>query len=184
MGTGAAVVTGAASGIGRALAHALHDRGARVVLADRDHDALEALAAELHAPAVSMDVTSADDYARLAQAAGPIDLVCLNAGISIAQGGPVWETSAAQRAAGHGRQPRGSRPRTAHVRAAPARRATTRPSRTRLTGASLLFVDRQAATTRLRGAAVRLTSRYGARDGPVRPPSIGCAQGPSGPSMP
>jgi NADP-dependent 3-hydroxy acid dehydrogenase YdfG len=96
MGTGAAVVTGAASGIGRALAHALHGRGARVVLADRDRDALEVVAGELHAPAVCMDVTSADDYERLAQAAGPADLVCLNAGISSAHGGPVWETPAAQ----------------------------------------------------------------------------------------
>jgi len=96
MGTGAAVVTGAASGIGRALAHALHDRGARIVLADRDRDALEVVAGELHAPAVCMDVTRADDYERLAQAAGPVDLVCLNAGISIAHGGPVWETPAAQ----------------------------------------------------------------------------------------
>ena len=96
MGTGAAVVTGAASGIGRALAHALHGRGARVVLADRDRDALEVVAGELHAPAVCMDVTSADDYERLAQAAGPADLVCLNAGISSVHGGPVWETPAAQ----------------------------------------------------------------------------------------
>ena len=66
------------------------------MLADRDRDALEAVAGELHAPAVCMDVTSADDYERLAQAAGPVDLVCLNAGISSAHGGPVWETPAAQ----------------------------------------------------------------------------------------
>jgi NADP-dependent 3-hydroxy acid dehydrogenase YdfG len=92
----AAVVTGAASGIGRALARALHARNARVVLADRDRDALAAVAAELQAQAVCMDVTSGDDYARLADAAGPVDLVCLNAGITGTHGGPVWETPAAQ----------------------------------------------------------------------------------------
>ena len=76
------------------------------MLADRDRDALEVVAAELHAPAVCMDVTSADDYERLAQAAGPVDLVCLNAGISSVHGGPVWEYACSPVAAGHGRQPR------------------------------------------------------------------------------
>jgi NAD(P)-dependent dehydrogenase (short-subunit alcohol dehydrogenase family) len=42
-----AVVTGAASGIGRAIARTLADRGARLVAVDRDKDGLEALAGEL-----------------------------------------------------------------------------------------------------------------------------------------
>jgi NADP-dependent 3-hydroxy acid dehydrogenase YdfG len=91
-----AVVTGAASGIGRALAQTLHARGARVVLADRDRAALETVAGELHAPAICMDVTSAEDYERLAQAAGAVDLVCLNAGITGTHGGAVWATPAAE----------------------------------------------------------------------------------------
>ena len=95
-GVEAAVVTGAANGIGRALAQVLHARGVRLVLADRDRDGLAAVAAELGATSVAMDVTSADDHARLADAAGAVDLVCLNAGITGTHGGPVWETPAAE----------------------------------------------------------------------------------------
>src|SRR3954449_1697074 len=98
---GSAVVTGAASGIGLALAHALVERGAsRLVLADRDGDALERVAGRLAAtPApvelttVVMDVADADDNARLAATAGHPDLVCLNAGVASMQAAPVWETS-------------------------------------------------------------------------------------------
>jgi 1-deoxy-11beta-hydroxypentalenate dehydrogenase len=87
-----AVVTGAASGIGRALAHLLAERGTRLVLADRDGDPLRRLAAELGAEAVVMDVASPEDNERLAGAAAAPDLVCLNAGVSSAQADPVWET--------------------------------------------------------------------------------------------
>ncbi|MEO5837503.1 MAG: SDR family NAD(P)-dependent oxidoreductase [Acidimicrobiales bacterium] len=45
------VVTGAASGIGAALARRLHQRGARLVLADIDVDNLRELADELGAAA-------------------------------------------------------------------------------------------------------------------------------------
>nr|MBA3347276.1 SDR family NAD(P)-dependent oxidoreductase [Actinomycetota bacterium] len=42
-----AVVTGAARGLGAAIARRLHDEGDRVVLADIDRDGVETLAAEL-----------------------------------------------------------------------------------------------------------------------------------------
>lgn len=87
------VVTGAASGIGRALAHALHQRGARLVITDRDAETLEASAAELSATAVPMDVASAEDNERLLSIAGIPTLLCLNAGVVSTETGPVWETS-------------------------------------------------------------------------------------------
>src|SRR5262249_35949347 len=77
------VVTGASSGIGRALARALIADGAQVVAAARSSDKLAILAAEL-GPAlqpIATDVGDAEAGARLASAAGPVDAVVNNAGI-------------------------------------------------------------------------------------------------------
>ena len=69
-----AVVTGAASGIGLALARRFAEEGMKVVLADIEADALAGAEAEVRAKAVDVlalrtDVASADDVARLADAA-------------------------------------------------------------------------------------------------------------------
>jgi 3-hydroxy acid dehydrogenase/malonic semialdehyde reductase len=81
---GAAVlVTGASSGIGRALAAALVARGARVVAAARSAERLASLAGTL-GPALTpvvADVGSAADVERLIAAAGRLDAVVNNAGI-------------------------------------------------------------------------------------------------------
>lgn len=76
------VVTGASSGIGRALALALVGDGARVVAAARSTDRLAALADEAGRGlrAVPVDVADADAVARLAAAVGPIDALVNNAG--------------------------------------------------------------------------------------------------------
>jgi NAD(P)-dependent dehydrogenase (short-subunit alcohol dehydrogenase family) len=69
----AALVTGAASGIGRTIAHRFADEGARVALADLDRDAAEACAKDLgrEAIALTVDVTDADDVeAAVASATG------------------------------------------------------------------------------------------------------------------
>ncbi len=79
------VITGAARGIGLALAQALSARGARTVLADLDDQALKS--ADLPgAHRVCCDVTAAEDVERLAQEAeaahGPIDVWINNAGLA------------------------------------------------------------------------------------------------------
>jgi NAD(P)-dependent dehydrogenase (short-subunit alcohol dehydrogenase family) len=93
-----AVVTGAASGIGRALAHAFAEEGMRVVLADVQPDALEEVAGELRAKdaevlAVPTDVSVPDAVSALAERAqeafGRIHVVCHNAGVFT--GGLSWE---------------------------------------------------------------------------------------------
>jgi NAD(P)-dependent dehydrogenase (short-subunit alcohol dehydrogenase family) len=89
-----AVVTGAASGIGRALATRLRASGVPVVLADVDQVALGEVAAELGAEAVRTDVSSAVEVEALAVAAPGVDLVCLNAGIVGRDTGLPWEVSA------------------------------------------------------------------------------------------
>ncbi|GMA40327.1 SDR family oxidoreductase [Mobilicoccus caccae] len=84
------VVTGAARGIGEAIARRLHAGGARLVLADRDAAELQALADELGAHAVAGDVASDAGVATLVAAArnhlGRIDVFYANAGIGLLTG--------------------------------------------------------------------------------------------------
>jgi 3-hydroxy acid dehydrogenase/malonic semialdehyde reductase len=76
------VVTGASSGIGRALALALVGRGARVFATARSTDKLASLAAEAGALLIPVgaDVSDAAAVARLATVAGAVDAVVNNAG--------------------------------------------------------------------------------------------------------
>jgi NAD(P)-dependent dehydrogenase (short-subunit alcohol dehydrogenase family) len=81
-----AVVTGGAHGIGRALAEALAEQGARVVVADIDLTAAENLADTLGGLAVHCDVAEESDVAGLVASAteafGPVEVFCSNAGIA------------------------------------------------------------------------------------------------------
>ena len=91
-----AVVTGAGSGIGRALAEALHARGADLVLADIDRDALTATAARLGAIGIEADVSDPAAMAELATQASGARLICLNAGVVGPSLGPPWEVPPAE----------------------------------------------------------------------------------------
>lgn len=75
------MVTGASSGIGRASARALADKGYEVVCAARRLDRIEDLAREIGGRAVECDVTNRADVERLAELAGPrVDVLVANAG--------------------------------------------------------------------------------------------------------
>ncbi|RDI63097.1 SDR family oxidoreductase [Nocardia pseudobrasiliensis] len=91
-----AVITGAANGIGEALARTLSGRGLRVVLADLEAERVNEVAGELDAVAVPTDVADADQVGRLAATAleryGTVDLLFNNAGMGV--GGPSWQVSA------------------------------------------------------------------------------------------
>lgn len=81
-----AIVTGAASGIGRAIATRLIAAGARVVIADRDQQGAEAVAARLgeNATPIAVDVSDEHAVARMAEgcraAFGDCTLLVNNAG--------------------------------------------------------------------------------------------------------
>lgn len=100
LATRIALVTGAGSGIGKAIARRLAAEGACVVVADVNAENAQAVAEELGGPdravAVTVDVTSEEairtafDEALLAF--GGVDLVVNNAGISISK--PLLETTA------------------------------------------------------------------------------------------
>jgi len=80
------LITGAARGIGAALAARLHERGARVALAGLEPDLLEETARAVDAPWWTCDVTdrSQVDHAvdAAAEALGGLDVVVANAGIA------------------------------------------------------------------------------------------------------
>ncbi len=84
-----AVVTGAASGIGRALSSQLADSGARVWMTDIDEPLLERSAAAIAGDVQTrrLDVTDADEFARVAEEIreqdNGIDLLFNNAGIAV-----------------------------------------------------------------------------------------------------
>ena len=94
-----ALVTGAGSGIGRAIAIRLVAEGASVVVADRDSTSAALVAKELggrdKAVAVSMDVTRETDvvaaFNEAVLAFGGVDLVVNNAGLSVSK--PLSETT-------------------------------------------------------------------------------------------
>ncbi len=96
------VVTGAAGGIGRALAERFHRAGARVVVADLDAGRVEQVVAGMGGgAAVAADVSTEEGNVALIRASekafGPIDLFVANAGVGI--GGlldtpeDVWRTA-------------------------------------------------------------------------------------------
>jgi len=85
------VITGASSGIGRAVALEMARRGANVVLGARRLDRLESVAAEcrklgVSARAIAADVTSREDCRLLIAEAGNVDVLVNNAGFAIFDG--------------------------------------------------------------------------------------------------
>ena len=114
LATRVALVTGAGSGIGRAVARRLAAEGACVVVADLDGEAAARVAAELGpadvAVPVTVDVTHEEQVAaafrRAALAFGGVDLVVNNAGLSISK--PLLETTVADWDLQHDVMARGS----------------------------------------------------------------------------
>ena len=96
-----AVITGAASGIGRAMADCFAREGMKVVLADIEQQALDVAVTELRQQerdvlGVVTDVSKAESVQALADATlshyGKVHLVCNNAGVFL-PARPMWEST-------------------------------------------------------------------------------------------
>ena len=83
-----AVITGAARGIGLAVARAFADEGADVLLTDIDEAAGRPAAAALGQPFLRLDVSREADWAALAEARPAIDILVNNAGVTGFEDGP------------------------------------------------------------------------------------------------
>ena len=97
-----AVITGAASGIGLALATRCVEEGMKVVMADVEEPALSAAAASLASGgadvlAIPTNVSHREDVEALAdrayEAYGAVHLLCNNAGVETGKGTAYWESS-------------------------------------------------------------------------------------------
>lgn len=95
-----AVITGGASGIGRALAERFAEEGMKIVIADVEQAALDRAESEMKADgaevlAVRTDVSKVEDVEALAaktvEAFGTAHILCNNAGVGSA--GRIWEVS-------------------------------------------------------------------------------------------
>jgi NADP-dependent 3-hydroxy acid dehydrogenase YdfG len=89
-----ALVSGAGSGVGRAVAHALYSRGLQVALLGRQRDKLEETAEPQGGPSARLRIEPCDvadreatgqAVARIADAFGSIDVLVSNAGINVAR---------------------------------------------------------------------------------------------------
>lgn len=95
-----AVITGGAGGVGRAIAIALANEGAKVVISDINDKKLEETTAELkainpEAMGIRADVSKLDSVLALANAVyekfGQVDLMFANAGIGAGEFGNLWD---------------------------------------------------------------------------------------------
>ncbi len=84
-----ALITGAARGIGAAIAKAFMEEGARVIVTDIDASEGAKTAAEIGAEFLSLDVSSEEDWARLKGEVETLDILVNNAGITGFEDGPA-----------------------------------------------------------------------------------------------
>ena len=83
------LITGAAGGIGAAIARAFHQEGAQVILTDINENSGTELARELKGSFLPLDVSREEDWRDLARQYPEMDVVVNNAGITGHEAGPL-----------------------------------------------------------------------------------------------
>ncbi|HKO26507.1 MAG TPA: SDR family NAD(P)-dependent oxidoreductase [Solirubrobacteraceae bacterium] len=89
--SGRVLLTGASGGIGRAIARAVAPMAGELTLSGRRTEVLDALAGELGARVIACDLSVREDVERLAEQAGPVDVLIANA--ALRSGGLLGEFS-------------------------------------------------------------------------------------------
>lgn len=92
--SGTVLLTGASGGIGHAIARAVAPMAGELVLSGRRTDVLDSLSGELGARAIACDLSVRADVERLAEQAGPVDVLVANA--ALRSGGLLGEFSQEQ----------------------------------------------------------------------------------------
>ena len=145
------LLTGATGGIGQAVARALGERGAELVLTGRRMDVLEPLAAELDARAVAVDLCVHEDVDRLAAEAGDVDILVANAGLPAAGTLDSFSIEEIDRAL------------DVNLRAPIVLARALAPGMVRRGSGHLLFVSSLAGKAATPGSAVYNATKYGLR---------------------
>lgn len=83
------VITGAARGIGAAIARRFHQEGGQIILTDIDTSAGQAMAASIGCRFITLDVTCEADWAALQTQVPIADVMVNNAGVTGFEHGPV-----------------------------------------------------------------------------------------------
>ena len=79
--SGRVLLTGASGGIGQAIARAVAPTSSDLILSGRRSEVLEPLAVEVGARVIVCDLSRREEVGRLAEEAGPIDVLISNAGV-------------------------------------------------------------------------------------------------------
>jgi short-subunit dehydrogenase len=90
--SGRVLLTGATGGLGQAIARALAERGAKLLLTGRRQDALQALAQEVGGEALVADLASEEDLERIVTVATSADLDVLIANAALPATGLLQDT--------------------------------------------------------------------------------------------
>lgn len=79
--SGTVLLTGASGGIGQAIARAVAPTSSDLILSGRRREVLEPLSDELGARVIACDLSRREELERLAEEAGPVDVLIANAGV-------------------------------------------------------------------------------------------------------